>query len=252
MENGRTFEEFRKRLKIYVVFLSVFQVRWGKLEGCGPGIILYCWYVAVFCVLCLSSKNSFEVLRGKLWAIEGNVVRRGLELEKLDPLLSRDRPSEGAMEGWAIPCTKGRVCRIWAISKGSSSHCGHVSLISYSIYFWKTQKVQNAGQLALGFINLVTRLTRWSDRLLELAITTWNNRSVNKGGAKAMPYPLLSFGETGNSIHLQVSHPKWTMNASPQYKAGKLFWTGASLPSNMHGIQKFCAIPFSLKVTYYT
>lgn len=96
----------------------------------------------------------------------------------------------------------------WAISKGSSSHCEHVSLISYSIYFWKTQKVQNPGQPALGFINLVTRLTRCSNRLLALAITTWNNRPVNKEGAKAMPYPRLRFGEMGNSIHLQVSHPK--------------------------------------------
>lgn len=111
---------------------------------------------------------------------------------------------------------RGESAGCWAISKGSSSHRENVSLISYSIYFWKTQKVQNAGQLALGFINLVTRLTRWSDRLLELAITTWNNRWVKKEGAKAMPYPLLRFGETGNSIHLQVSHPKWTMNASPQ------------------------------------
>lgn len=134
MENGMTFEEFRKRLKIYVVFLSVFQVRWGKLEGCGPRIIMYCWYVAVFCVLCLSSKNSFEVLRGKLWIIEGNVVWRGLQVEKLDLSLSWDRPSEGAMEGWAIPCTKVRVCRMLGHIQGSSSHCEHVSLIS----FWKT------------------------------------------------------------------------------------------------------------------
>lgn len=42
VENGRTFGEFRKKLKIYVAFLSVFQVRRGKLEGRGPGRIPYC------------------------------------------------------------------------------------------------------------------------------------------------------------------------------------------------------------------
>lgn len=216
MENGRTFEEFRKRLKIYVGFLSVFQVRWGKLEGCGPGITLYCWYVAVFCVLCLSSKNSFEVLRGKLWVIGGNVVWRGFELEKLDPSLSWDRPSGELWRTGQLHAPRWEFAGCWAISKSSSSHCEHVSLIAYSIYFWKTQKVQNAGQRALGFINLVTRLTKWSDRLLELSITTWNNRPANKEGAKAMPYPRLRYGETGNSVHLQVSHPKWAMNACPR------------------------------------
>lgn len=73
--------------------------------------------------------------------------------------------------------------------------------------------------------------------------------SVNKDSNKVMTYPWLIFGKTGNSVNLQVRNLKWTANASLNIKTGKLFWTGASLPSNMCSVWKFCALLFPLKFT---
>lgn len=154
----------------------MFWVRWGKLKGCGHGIMMYCWYIALFCVLCVSSKNRIVVLRGKLWIIESNVVWKGLELGKLDPSLSWDRPSEIAMEGWATSMQPGDNLRDGGpFPRAVAASVNTFPLISYSIYFWKTQKVQSRTQG-----NSTLGLPPWSPGWLgdqtdsEFAITVWN------------------------------------------------------------------------------
>lgn len=107
MENGR-FEEFKERLKIYVVFLLfMFQVRGGKLQGWGLGITRSLLIGNVLCVP-IRSKNSLEVLRDRLWIIEDDVVRKSLELGNLDSSLSWESLwDSGGRGGWTTSMPHG-------------------------------------------------------------------------------------------------------------------------------------------------
>lgn len=107
MENG-TFEEFKERLKIYVVFLLfMFQVGGGKLQGWGLGITRSLLIGNVLCVP-IRSKNSLEVVRDWLWIIEDDVVRKSLELGNLDSSLSWESLwDSGGRGGWTTSMPHG-------------------------------------------------------------------------------------------------------------------------------------------------